>query len=65
MVEAGWSLIVDLLYVEVLAKVESDNEAWLHRDAVDTVQILWGHVWVTRTGDGPLLFTVHPTSTVH
>lgn len=65
MEEAGWSLIVDLLYVEGLAKVESDNEAWLNRDAVDTVQIMRGHVWVTRAGDSPLLFTVHPTSTVH
>jgi len=53
-VEAGWSLIVDLLYLEVLAKVESDNKAWLYRDAVDAVQIWWGHVWVTGTGDGPL-----------
>ncbi len=54
MEEAWLSLTVDLLYAEVLAEVESDHEAWLHRDGVDAVQIKRGHVWETRTRDGPL-----------
>ncbi len=54
MEEAGLSLTVDLLYMEVLAEVKSNHKAWLHRDGVDAVQIRRGRVWETRTRDGPL-----------